>query len=278
MFGKSMEVNKKRKNSENLPQTVERALDILETFVDSKESIGNMELSRKVGLNRSTTYRIVQALKKRGYLTKNEHSNKYQLGYKILRIAGTFLTQLDLRVIARKYLEDLTRATCQTAQLAILEGDEVIYVDQVQGVDIFQLRLQIGARGPLHCTAAGKSVLAFLKETEAERLLESLDLKPFTPKTITSAKELREQLNVIRKNGYSFCNGEFHKGVCAVGAPIFGLDVKVKGAVVLTIPSIRIKQREVPLFGNQVKNAALQISQDIGGQPPTYDQRELLRN
>jgi DNA-binding IclR family transcriptional regulator len=249
----------------NLPQTVERALDILEVFTDSNEALGITELSRRVNLNKSTTYRIVQALRTRGYINQDHETNKYYLGYKILKLASGFLNQSKLREIARKYLEELSRKTLQTIQLATLEGDKVIYIDQVEGTDIFQLRLRIGNRGPLHCTAAGKSILAFLKKDELENILNDFKFIRLTDKTITSMEHLRKELKAIKRTGFAFCDREYDKYLRAIGAPIIGMGSKVIGAVVLVAPSNRIRIKEVSYFGNMVKETGLKISLEMGG-------------
>lgn len=249
----------------NLPQTVERALDILEVFKDSNEALGITELSRRVNLNKSTTYRIVQALRARGYVSQDDYTNRYSLGYRILRLASVFLNQNKIREVARRYLEELSKKTSYTVQLTIFVGNEVIYIDQVEGTDIFQLRLRIGNRGPLHCTAAGKSILAFLKEDELENILKDLNLIRFSDKTITSMNHLRKELKEIKRNGFAFCDREYDKYLRAIGAPIMGLGSKVIGAVVLVAPSNRIKIKEVNHFGSMVKETGIKISSDMGG-------------
>ncbi len=249
----------------NLPQIVGRALDILEALVDSNVGLGITELGGKVGLNKSTTYRIVQALKIRDYVNQNNQTNKYYLGYKILTLANGFSNQNRLRDVARKHLEELSKKTSHTVQLAILEKKEVIYLDQVEGSYIFQLRLQIGNRAPFHCTAAGKSILAFLKQEELEDILNHADLVPFCNKTITSIGVLRKELKTIKRNGFSFCDGEYDNYLRAIGAPIMGIGPKVIGCVVLTAPSNCIKLREVPYFSKIVKETGLKISSEVGG-------------
>jgi IclR family acetate operon transcriptional repressor len=253
------------KKINNLPQTVERALDILEAFLDSNGALGITELSRRVNLNKSTTYRIIQALRKRGYINQDSQTNKYCLGYKILKIAYISLNKNKLREIARKYLEELSKKTSHTVQLTVLEGNEVVYIDQVEGTDIFQLRLQIGNRGPLHCTAAGKCILAFLEEGELEGIIHRCHLTRLTEKTITSVGHLRKELRVIKRVGFSFCDREYDNHLRSIGAPITGMESKVIGAVVLTAPSNRIKIKEVPYFGNMVKETGIKISAEMGG-------------
>ncbi len=170
-----------------------------------------------------------------------------------------------MREIARKYLEDLSKATSHTIQLTLLEGNGVVYIDQVEGTDIFQLRLQIGNRGPLHCTAAGKSILAFLTEGELENILKHSKLIRFTDKTITSINHLRDELRTIKRVGFSFCDREYDKSIRAIGAPIIGAGSKVMGAVALVAPYHRIKVKEVSFYGNLVKETGLKISLEMGG-------------
>ncbi len=249
----------------NLPQTVERALDILEAFTNSNEALGITELSHRVNLNKSTTYRIVQALRTRGYINQDQGTSKYCLGYKILKLASGSLNQNKLREIARKHLEDLSKITSHTVQLTLLEGNGVVYIDQVEGTDIFQLRLQIGNRGPLHCTAAGKSILAFLPEGELKNIFKNSKPIRFTDKTITSINQLREELRTIKRVGFSFCDREYDKSLRAIGAPIIGAGSKVMGAVALVAPYHRIKVKEVSFYGNLVKETGLKISLEMGG-------------
>jgi DNA-binding IclR family transcriptional regulator len=256
----------------NLPQTVGRALDILEAFIESNEALGITELSRRVSLNKSTTYRIVQALRARSYIIQDRQTNKYCLGHRILRLASSFLNQNKLRELARTHLEELSKKTSQTIQLAILERDKVVYIDQVEGTDIFQVRLRIGDRGPLHCTAAGKSILAFLPEGEVEKIFQRSKFAPFTNKTITSISQLKDDLRKIRRVGFSFSDQEYDKNLRAIGAPIIGMGSKVIGALALVAPYHRIRVKEVPYYGSMVRETGLNISLVMGGQV----EREVL--
>ncbi len=253
-----------KKRMENFPQTVEKALNILEVFEDVPGSLGITELSQKVKLNKSTTYRIIQVLKRRGYVNQNHQTNKYELGYRILRISGRLLAKLHLRAAAKEALEELVKATTQTAQLAILDQKQMLFIDQIEGTDIIRLRLQIGARTPLYCTAAGKAILSFLSGEEKEKIVGREALKPMTQWTITSLAILERQMKRIRKRGFSVGHREFQSDISAVGAPVFGADGKVIAAVVLTMPSIRFQRRKVNDYGNLVRHAALEVSRNIG--------------
>jgi DNA-binding IclR family transcriptional regulator len=252
------------KIKKNLPQTVERALNILETFESSGTPLGVTELSYKLNINKSTIYRILQVLLMKGYINQDTGTNKYIIGYKILKMGGTILSRIQLRDIARTNLEKLAIETSQTIRLAILDGQEVVYIDHEEGKDPIRLHLQIGSRGPLHCTAAGKSILAFLKESEVEAILARYNLKAFTANTIKNIADLKIHLKNIRKNGYSFSDEEYTEGIRAVGAPIFNFETRVVGSVVLVSPTFRLKLKEVPAFGLKVKKEAIEISKKMG--------------
>jgi len=253
------------KKKHNFPQTVERALDILEVFKNVNQPQGISEISKKIGLNKSTTYRIIQALKLRGYIKQDEQTNKYSLGSKILKIANSLLNQIEIRGVSRNYLEKLSKKTLQTVQLAILDKNQVLYVDQVEGGDPFQLALSIGNRGPLHSTSAGKCFLAFLHDDEANKILSNYKLIPSTKKTITSIDELRKDLNRIREVGFSLCNGEFDENQLSIAAPITRIGKGVVGTVVLTAPFGRIKPREIPYYARLVTETGRKISREMGG-------------
>lgn len=252
------------KRIKNAPQTVEKALRVLEALAEERGPLGVSELSQRLDISNSTTYRILQALLNRRYINQDSLTNKYHLGYKILELGSTVLMQIELRDIARDHLEKLAKETSETTRLAIMDESEIIYVDQVEGKDHIRLHLQIGSRSPAHCTAAGKSILAFLEDNEVDAILSKHKLKSFTPKTITNIDKLRDQLRRIKIQGYALNDEEYREMVRAVGSPIFDFNMKVLGSVVVVAPSFRLKLSSVPEIAKQVKRIALSISRQIG--------------
>jgi len=259
-----MGIPEKTQRVSNTPQTVEKALDIVEAFVHAEGSLGITELSNKLKMNKSTVYRILQVLLGRDYVHQDNKTNKYYLGYKILTIGGALLGQIQLREVAKTHLEELVAETAQTVRLAILDQEEVVYIDHVEGRDPISIRLQIGSRGPVYCTAAGKSILAFLEEKEKNNILARCTFEALTSKTIIKVKNLKAHLRQIKNNGYSFCDEEYAKGVRAVGAPVFDREMKVIGSIVVVAPSFRMKHNEVRTFGKKVKETGLAISRKMG--------------
>lgn len=252
------------KRIKNAPQTVEKALRILDALTEEKGPLGISELSRRLDMSSSTIYRILQVLMRRRYINQDSVTNKYNLGYKILELSSTVLMQLELRKVAKDHLEKLAKETSETARLAIMDEGEIIYVEQVEGKDQIRLQLQLGTRSPAHCTAAGKCIMAFLEQHEVDAILSKHELKAFTPKTITNIDKLRDQLRRIKEKGYAFNDEEYRDMVRAVGSPILDFKMKVVGSIVVVAPSFRLKLSMVPVIAKQVKRAALDISRQMG--------------
>ncbi len=258
------------KNVNNAPSTVRKALEMIEAFADAGRPLGVTEISRRMKANKSTAYRILQALCHRGYIHQDPVTGKYHLGFKLLRIGAAILEQVSFREIGKEVLKTLGRETSQTARLAVLEGNEVVYIEHVDGKDPLRLHLQIGSRGPVYCTAAGKAIVAFLPEEEKHEILSHCEFRILTAKTIGDRGKFMKELEAVRKNGFSISNEEFREGVRAAGAPIFDMEGAVVGAIVVVAPAFRLRYKDFPVFGQQVKKAALEISRKMGYPPSRF--------
>ena len=123
------------KNVNNAPSTVRKALEILEAFADAGQPLGVTEISRRLKAHKSTVYRILQALFQKGYIHQDPVTEKYYLGFKILRMGAVILGQVSFREIGKETLKALAQETSQTVRLAVLEGNEVVYIEHVDGKD-----------------------------------------------------------------------------------------------------------------------------------------------
>ncbi|MBU0586695.1 IclR family transcriptional regulator [Candidatus Micrarchaeota archaeon] len=254
----------KKAENNNFPRTVDKALRMLDALAEADGPQGIYELGKKLSINKSTTYRILRALFNHGYVIQNPQTAKYELGYKVLKLSHSLLKKKGVREIARPLLEKLAKETSETVGLAMLDDNEVVYLDQVNGGEVIRLDFRLGSRWPLHATAAGKACMAYMDHEHAKRIMTKKKLKSYTEFTSTDPEEIFEELKLVRKNGYASNNGEFQREIKAVGAPILNADERPVGAVVLAIPRERFPEDMIPVFGGKVAFIGKEISKMMG--------------
>lgn len=223
-------------------QSVERALSILEVLSEEEGPMSISDLADRVGLKVSTVHRLLNTLILKGFVKQDEETSKYRLTLKLLRMGRTALGYYDLRTTAKPYLHELVERCNETANLAVLDGGDVVYIDQLESKNLIIVKMfaKIGSRGPAHCTATGKVLLASLEDEELDKILNKMPLERFTSKTITDPALLRKELARVRKNGYALDLGERDEGVRCVAAPVRNYEGKVIAAISVSGPSIRI--------------------------------------
>jgi IclR family transcriptional regulator, pca regulon regulatory protein len=204
-------------------QSLERGLAVLRCFTNRRSVLGISDLATELDMSRSTTHRYVLTLSELGYL-EQQTSRKYRLSHRAADVGMAALNSLDVRRHARSLLDELRQSTSSTVGLAVLDGAEIVYVDRASGSQSGQaevnLGVGLGSRLPVHCTAAGKLLLAYIPELEQRVVLAETELAKHGPNTITSKRRLREELKEICSNGLAIANGEFAVELCAIAAPV----------------------------------------------------------
>jgi IclR family transcriptional regulator, KDG regulon repressor len=202
-------------------QSLERAIKILETIAAGRNGLGIVEISQRAELPASTVHRLLSTLVDRQLIAQDIHTGQYKVGIRSFEIGSAFLKQAKIGAIARPKLEDLSRITMETVNLAFREDTHATYVDQVQSDREIQVMPRTGARLPLYCTGVGKVFLAGLSRSECLELLSKIELKPRTVHTKRSIEEILEVLDDVQIHGYTVNDQELHIGVRCVAAPIF---------------------------------------------------------
>jgi IclR family transcriptional regulator, acetate operon repressor len=243
-------------------RSVNRALSALELVADAGE-LGVTELGRRLGVHKATASRLAATLADRGLLERDPQTDRYRLGFGLVRLAGAAMARLDLVSSARAAMDDLAERTHETVTIGVLSGDDVVSVDQVTGTRSIVSVSWVGKRTPLHTTSTGKVLLAFLDEEERERRL-ALPLEGATPRSVTSADALRSQLDEVRRRGYAQTLEELEVGLTAVAAPVRQGDGKVLAALSVSGPSFRLRPVDLPRVGQQTIEAADAISRRLG--------------
>ena len=251
--------------SEKRIQSVDRALDILELYLHSPEELSVKEISEAMGLSKSTVHGLIKTLEQRGYLKQNPGNMKYRLGMKLFSLGNVVADHLDIRKIARPVIRRLADNIKETVHLAVLNGDEVVYTEKVEGPGALRMYSQVGRKVPVYCTGVGKVILAYQDEETVERLLSKETLRAFTPYTITDKEKLKAHLAAIREQGYALDNEEIELGLRCVAAPIYDHQGKVFASISCAGPAIRMSGG-LDFNIRAMKEAAHEISRLMGYQ------------
>jgi len=204
-----------------LANSLVRGLLVLECFSPHKDSYTLADLSRLVDIPKSSLYRVVKTLSEMNYLRYDDQSKRYYLGTRVLSLGFSVLQSMELREIARPYLEKLSRECNKTVNLAILDKHEMVYVERVRVPGIRAFNISIGNRIPVWSTAVGKAVLAHLEPAKLKTLLKQLrELPEFK----VGENRLIKALDQVRRDGFALNDQEFLRGIRAVAVPIFSPD------------------------------------------------------
>lgn len=244
-------------------QSVNRAIKILD-FVSANHMVRLADISRGVGLNKSTAHGIVSTLEEMGCLRQDQSTGRYALGLKLFEFGQAVLANMDIRAVAMPYLLELSKKYEETVHLAVLSGDEVIYIDKVDSPRSIRIVSMIGGRNPAYCTGVGKVLLAGLADDKLSRLLKRIRFKSITPNTITNAKALTDHIQKIRRDGYATDNGEIEEGLSCFAAPVRNHLGAVIAAISLSGPTLRLINDNSANLIADVVDCAQAISAQFG--------------
>ncbi len=221
-------------------QVIARAADILRTLKGHSEGLSLAQISKEVGLARSTVHRIVNALESEQFVTSVSPHGRIRLGLGLAPLAAWVNT--ELRYQLHPFLESLSKEVNETVDLAVLDENLVFFVDQVAVPHRLQAASAVGATFPLHCTANGKALLAEMSVEQVERLVPEA-LQIFTPRTIPTRELLLEELERIHIEHIAYDKEEHTEGICAIGTTIRDVMGSL-AAITIPVPSIRFYGNE----------------------------------
>ncbi|SHJ54900.1 transcriptional regulator, IclR family [Anaerobranca californiensis DSM 14826] len=248
----------------NLVESVVRAILILEELAKNEKGIGITELSKKLSLSKSTVHRLITTLMHMGLVQQDPIFKTYSLGLKVFELGFKVINDLEIKKKANPYIEALAKEINETVHLAIIDNNEIVYIDKVESSRTLKMYSQIGKRAPVHCTALGKVILAYSDEKKVESILMHSKLKRYTNNTITDKDKFKEHLAKVRELGYAIDNIEHEEGVRCVAAPIFDYTNKVIGAISISGPTVRISEDRIKELAELITSTAHKISKSLG--------------
>lgn len=252
----------------NLIQTIERVSAIFDVLARSSKGISLGELSAKACLPKGTTHRLLSSLIYFDFVRQDKETRSYSLGFKLVELGNSLLDQINLRKEAEPFLVALSQNTKETAYLAILDHDEVVYIEKIETEDHsigLRASSKVGQRNAAHSCSLGKVLLADQPEIELDRLLQGMQLIQKTENTITDPLQLKDHLKVVRNRGYAVDDEESERGIRCIAAPVRNEIGVVVAAVSISGPAIRITRERVQgILKDQVMATALEISKKLG--------------
>jgi len=249
---------------EKINKSIDRALQILELFSLEKPEWGITEISKALNIYKSNVHNVLTTLAEKGFVVKDSNTNKYKLGIKFFELGSIVIKNMDLRKIAHPYIEELSKEFNETVHLGVLDKGRVVSIEGEESDKSLCSHIEIGKRTPLHCTAIGKAIMAYLSENEINFTIREKGLEKFTENTITTKKELENEFKKIREQGFAVDNMEHEEGVQCVAGPIRDYTGKVIASMSISGPAFRINENDIPIIAKKVKEYCDCISEEMG--------------
>lgn len=253
------ELNRKKRERS---QTLLRGLKLLELVAGGKSNLPIRELAEEVDLPRSIVHRLISTLEDKRYIQKNPPKPGYRLGIKLWSLGCAAIQGLEIREVARPYLEDLSSKSNELVALGVLDGREVVYLDKIDSSQTVRAYIPIGGRAPAYGISTGKAILAHCGDQQVIKIASSM--QKFTDHTVVGMEALKKHLAEIRRRGYSINFGEWHEDVGGVASAIRNRDGSVVAAIGVTVPIHRLTKENIDQLGRSVMKAAAEISHELG--------------
>ncbi len=243
-------------------QCVERVLEMLEVVSEGERKI--KEIAEAMNLPRTTVYRLLSTLEPWGYVRRNPETGGYRLGFRLFELGSRLVQQTGFEEEAQPRMEELSRRSGETVNLAVLDGLQVLYIKKVESKEPLKMGILVGTRVPAHCSGLGKAMLAFSDPMELERYLAKGELKGYTSNTITSTAALREEMERIRRQGYAIDNEEYFTGIRCVAAPVLDHEGRVVAGMSISGPVVRMTWKRMRFLEVDLRACASEISAGLG--------------
>jgi IclR family transcriptional regulator, KDG regulon repressor len=244
-----------------------KALQLLDLYTSGESELSLADITKKVNLPKPTVYRLLSSLEACGYLKKVKKSDldiRYKLGMKLLELGNVVMENLELRKIALPHMQKLNTEIDEFIHLVILDSNEAVYIEKVESKQDLRLFTRIGKRSPLYLGSGPRLLLAYFPDEERQSIINSLELKPFTPNTITDKTQLQNELDQIRSHGFSISRGEQDINTIGISFPIRDYSGQVIAALGVSGLALRFDVHREKLILEKVRLASQAISQELG--------------
>jgi DNA-binding IclR family transcriptional regulator len=244
--------------------SVSRAMRILELLAESQRGLTLSDISRRLGIPKSSAHVLIKTLEVMGYLKSSKMNGRYCFGLKLVSLSNMALENLDLREQARPFLQHLMLRTGLTVHLAILEGAEAVIIEKVEAPGMLRLATWVGRRLDANSSGVGKALLAFATDGNCYQRFAWHPMARHNKNTISSPERLARELKKVRELGYAFEDEEGEIGFRCIGVPLFDSANRAIAAISVAGTTSQISSDRVASLISAVKATALQISERLG--------------
>ena len=244
-------------------RAVARSLDILLCFSQSEPVLSLTEIAGRIKMPKSTVHRLLATLENKRFIKRDKTTGLYHLGLRFIEMATLVLQDLDLERWAQPYLQRLCAECGETADLAVLDGEQVVYLQVVESPQRVKLAAAVGQRLPAFCTATGKAFMAYLPDERVNKIL-STSLTRYTDNTRVSLEELRDDLQLTRQRGFAISEQEYEKDINAVAAPILNDAGYPLMVIAIVGPSFRLSRERMMVLGQSIRVTIEAITREVG--------------
>jgi DNA-binding IclR family transcriptional regulator len=255
--------------------TLAKGLKMLEAVAHSDGPRGVSELGRELGITRSNAHRLLQTLAALGYVRQDEERRLYEPTLRLFELGSAVVAHRDIRTLSQPVMRALGREIDENVILSVRDGSEVVVLDRVEGTRTLRTYTPLGSRNPMHCTSAGKLLLAYAPADIVEDVMGSL--QKFTPRTIVTAAKLRAELQRIRMQGFAIAQAEWRDDVGGVCVPIRQSDGSVLAALGISGPVGRVNPARIKALLPQLLAAARDINERLGYSAGERPKRAMSR-
>lgn len=248
---------------------LERGLRLLSEFNRNEQVLAAPELAKRLGIPRTTTFRLLNTLEAMGFVQRVEGGHTYRLGMAILRLGFEYLASLDLTELGRPILERVRDETGLSCNLAMRDKDNVVIIGKVAAPTPFVSTVHVGTRLPVHATLLGRVLLSDMRIEDLQRLYPDNNLQKFSARTATTIEALYELIHQDAKRGYGLDEGYFEPEVASVAVAVRNKQGELVAALGVTIPVSHLNKGkfDTQQLVSTVRSAALELSQLLGYQP-----------
>jgi IclR family acetate operon transcriptional repressor len=244
-------------------RTLDRGLAILEAVAAEGEATLS-EVARATAMSASTAFRLIETLERRGFLAREEETGNYRIGSRAFDVGSAFSGAARLNDVARPLMRRLAEELGEGVALGIREGSQVMYVEQIEAKSAVRMSARLGSRMPVHCTAVGKVLVAWLWETRIDEIVGPEPYPSATAATLTTRSALLAELAQVRERGHAVDAQEFEADVRCVAAPVRNREGEVVAALSVSAPAGRLSPARVLAVVRPLVAAADELSSRLG--------------